>query len=312
VTDARTAWIRVRERKRTAISWAAAVGFYLALIAIAALIASFRIDDLADFSGPVVVRLGSPEGVDAPRPVEQPAPTAEPVRTAQPEPPEPTPPQPALASAQKPAPTPVPVPAAATTPAVQPAVSQPAIATPPAPIVIKGSESGNSYDMTIDAGSGRAGRSLYVPINLFMPLPFDVTADVFAAIPDLAGLPGTAEKRRQVFKTYYELNSGGRWQLKNNRQPRHDARPELWTMLEDAGYDLRNAEYKAGKYLRPVEILFSVSPADSRGVPRLEDVLVESSSGYSDIDEAVLHGFRKAEFSNSGTISIKGRFTYRF
>jgi outer membrane biosynthesis protein TonB len=289
------------------------VGFYLALISIAALIASFRIDDLADFSGPVVVRLGSPEGVDAPRPVEQPAPTAEPARPAQPEPPEPTPPQPALASAQKPAPTPKPVPAAATTPAVQPAVSQPAVATPPAPVVFKGSESGNSYDMTIDAGSGTAKPSLYVPINLFLPLPFDVAANVFDAIPDLAGLPGTAEQRKQVFKSSYSYNEkDGRWQLKNNKQPKYDARPELWTMLEEGGYDLRKAEYKLDKHLRPVVILFKVSPVDTRGAPRLEDVLVESSSGYSDIDEAVLHGFRKAEFSNSGTISIKGRFTYRF
>jgi len=26
----------------------------------------------------------------------------------------------------------------------------------------------------------------------------------------------------------------------------------------------------------------------------------------------VLYGFKKAEFSNSGSISISGRFTYRF
>jgi hypothetical protein len=281
-------------------------------MAIAALFASFRIDELADFSGPVVVRLGSPEGVEAPRPVEQPAPAPETVRPAQPEPPVPTPPKPALASAPKAAPTPIPVPSAATTPAVQPAASQPAIATPPAPVVIKGSESGNSYDMTIDAGSGRAGRSLYVPINLFMPLPFELPGDIFAAIPDFINLPGTAEQRKQVFMKSYEKRPEGQWRLKRGEQPKYDARPELWTMLEDAGYDLKKAEYKQGKSLRPVVILFKVSAIDSRGIAVLEDVLVESSSNNSDIDDAVLFGFKKAEFSNSGAISIRGRFTYRF
>jgi len=315
VTDARTAWIRVRERKRSAISWSAALGFYLVVMAVAALVASFRIEDLADFSGPVIVRLGSPEGVDAPRPVEQPVPAPEPARPVQPEPPVPTPPQPALASAPKTAPTPKPVPSAATTPAAQPAVSQPAVATPPPPIVIKGSESGNSYDMTIDAGSGRAGRSLYEPINLFMPLPTEVTSDVFNRIPDRIGLPGTAEQRKQEFNKSYALNTKGNWQLKGNKQPDYDLRPSLWTMLEDAGYDLKNAEYKMGKHLRPVVILFKISAAttETRGAPKIEEVIVEGSgSGYSDIDEAVLYGFKKAGFSNSGAISIQGRFTYRF
>jgi outer membrane biosynthesis protein TonB len=83
-------------------------------------------------------------------------------------------------------------------------------------------------------------------------------------------------------------------------------------MLEDAGYDVKNAEYKAGKHLRSVEILFKVSSPGTAGMPRLEDVLIESSSGYSDIDAAVLYGFKKAEFSNSGSNSVSGRFTYRF
>jgi len=61
-----------------------------------------------------------------------------------------------------------------------------------------------------------------------------------------------------------------------------------------------------------VEILFKVSAPGAGRVPELEDVLLESSSGYSDIDTAVLYGFRKAEFSNSGSDSVSGRFTYRF
>lgn len=314
MTDARTAWIRVRERKRTAISWSAALGFYLVAMGIAALIASFGIAELDDYSGPVIVRLGSPEGIDAPKPVELPVPASPPARPEPAEPlvtkPQEPPPTPPPKATDTPTTNPVPV---TQTAAAAPA-TQPAVATPPAPapVVIKGSESGNSYDMTINAGSGMAGRSLYVPIMLFMPLPFDLPSDVFDSIPDLAGLPGTVEQRKQVFKTSYEKLSNGHWQLKKLRQPKYDARPELWTMLEDAGYDLKNAEYKLGKHLRPVVILFKVSAVDSRGVAVLEDVEVEVSSNNSDIDEAVLYGFRKAEFSNSGATSIKGRFTYRF
>ena len=83
-------------------------------------------------------------------------------------------------------------------------------------------------------------------------------------------------------------------------------------MLEDSGYDVKNAEYKNDKHLRPVTVLFKVSAPGLDGKPVLEAVYIESGSGYSTIDEDVLYGFRKAEFSNSGATSISGRFTYRF
>ena len=96
------------------------------------------------------------------------------------------------------------------------------------------------------------------------------------------------------------------------RQPKYDARPELWTALEDAGYDVKNAEYKTANRLRPVIILFKVSAPGRDGKPVLEAVHIESGSGLGDIDDDVLYGFKKAEFSNSGSASISGRFTYRF
>lgn len=310
MTSVRDDWLRMRERKRMAISWSTALGVWLLALLVAAILSSFGIKELANYSGPVIVRLGSPEGADVPRP----RPVVEPVAvptTAEAIPEAPVASSPA--SAPKPAASPKPAvqakPAGPSTPAPAAAASASA---PPSPVVLRGSESGNSYDMTFDSSAGKAGRSLYIPIVLFMPLPFEVPPSLYDAIPDLAGLPGTAARRKTVFENTYEKRPNGNWQLKRLRQPEYDARPEIWTMLEDAGYNLKEAEYKSGKSLRPVEVLFKVSAAGPSGIPRLEDVLMESSSGYSDIDAAVLYGFRKAEFSNSGPDSISGRFTYRF
>jgi hypothetical protein len=297
----------MRERKRLAISWSTALGAWLLALLVAALVSSLAIKELDDYSGPVFVRLGSKEGAD----VSRPKPKVEPVVV----PPDavPTPVAASPASAPKPAASPKPaLQAKPPTPATQPPVGATSVVPPPAPVVLRGSENGNSYDMTFDSSSGIAGRSLYIPIVLFMPLPFEVPPSLYDAIPDLAGLPGTSARRRAIFESSYEKRQNGNWQLKRLRQPEYDARPELWTMLEDAGYNLKEAEYKSGKSLRPVEVLFKVSAAGPSGTPRLEDVLMESSSGYSDIDSAVLYGFRKAEFSNSGPTSISGRFTYRF
>ncbi|MBN2875035.1 MAG: hypothetical protein JXM71_08060 [Spirochaetales bacterium] len=300
MTTARDEWLRLRERKRAAVSWSAALGLYLVIFLMLIALSSLATVELADYSGPIIVRLGVPEGADVPTP--PPVPET-PITPALPDTP--------VAPAPKTTPaTPKPVPVA---PKPETPVERVAAAPPaPAPLVLRGSENGNSYDMTFESSAGVAGRSMYVPIVLFMPLPFELDDAVYAAIPDLAGLPGTAPERRLAFERFYEKKPAGTWQLKRLKQPDYDDRPELWTMLEDAGYSLKNAEYKEGKHLRPVEILFKVSTAATGRTPVLEDVLLESSSGYSDIDAAVLYGFRRAEFSNSGTKSISGRFTYRF
>jgi len=309
VTDPRDAWLRARERKRAAISWSSAVGAYLLALALAALFSLFGVEEMEDYSGPVIVRLGSPEGVDAPGPTPEPlpAPVAPAPAVAAPQPvAEPAPAVPREPVA-KPAPA-KPAKSAAPTPAKPAPVSQPA----PASVVLRGSESGNSYDMTFMSGSGDVGRSLYVPIWLYMPLPYELPGPVYEAIPDLPGLSGTASARRAAFETAYERKADGSWQLKGMRQPKYDARPELWTALEDAGYDVKNAEYKTANRLRPVIILFKVSAPGGDGKPVLEAVHIESGSGLGNIDDDVLYGFKKAEFSNSGSASISGRFTYRF
>ncbi|MBU0926819.1 MAG: hypothetical protein KKA67_03665 [Spirochaetes bacterium] len=311
MTAARDEWLRARQRKRAVVSWAAALGAYLVAFAVAAVLSLFYIDDLADYSGPIVVRLGSADGADAARPVpEQPAPVSPETAAI----PETKPESPAPIVPIKPTPTPAPsVPAKAPkpTPSVPAPSPESSLPPAPAPVVIRGSESGNSYDMTFISGSGVVGRSFYVPIWLFMPVPYDIPGSLYDRIPDQAGLSGTAEARKKVFASHY-VQAGDTWRLKRNAQPDYDIRPTIWIMLEDAGYDVKKADYKDGKSLRPVVVLFKVSAPGPDGKPSLEAVHIESGSGYSTIDDDVLYGFKKAEFSNSGASSISGRFTYRF
>lgn len=311
-TATRVGWLQARERKRTAIAWSSALGIYLLVFIVVALFSLFSVEELADYSGPIVVRLGSPEGSDIatprPKPPEaQPAP----VPVVAPE-------IPAVSAAPVIPANPAAAPSTATTtrtpapgPALPAPAAQPAPPQAPPPVVLRGSENGNSYDMTYLSGSGIVGRSFYVPIWLFMPVPNEVPESIHSAIPDLPELPGTAETRKKLFATYYK-NTGGTWLLKGFKQPDYDVRQTLWVMLEDAGYDLKNAEYKKDKHLKPVTVLFKVSAPGPEGKPRLEDVQIEHSSGYSNIDDDVMYGFNKAQFSNSGSTSISGRFTYRF
>lgn len=310
MTDARDEWLRERERKRAAVAVSSALGAYLLLFGVAALLSLFAVQDMADFSGPIIVRLGSPDGVDAPHPVEAERSSAQ--AESVPEAPAAALPEPPAPAAPSPLPTAKPA-AAKPTPTTQPAPApKPAAPPAPEPVVIRGSESGNSYDMTFLSGSGVVGRSLYVPIWLFMPVPNELPARIYESIPDLNGLPGTAAERRRIFEASYAKAADGSWQLKKFKQPPYDGRPELWSMLEEAGYDVKNAEYKTTNRLRPVVILFKVSAPGPDGKPELEAVHIETGSGISTIDDDVLYGFKKAEFSNSGSSSISGRFTYRF
>lgn len=309
--DKRAEWLAAQDRKRSMRAWAIALGAYAIGFAALWLAGLFAIQDVGAYAGPVMVRLGDPEGMDKPVPEPE-----QPQETQPPAPPPPIP-EPAVAQAAT-APSPAPKPQAQQ-PAVasQSAPTPPAPASPPAPVsppshTIKGSETGNSYDMTFEASVGTVSRGMYEPIYLYMPLPIEVPNALFQLIPDRGGLPGTAEQRKAEFKGLYELTGGTLWRLKGGRQPAYELRPAVWAMLEDAGYDIRNADYKMGRSLRPVEILFKVSVYKTSGGVRLEDVHLERSCGYGDIDDAVLYAFRKAGFTNSGDKSITGRFVYRF
>ncbi|HAX37650.1 MAG TPA: hypothetical protein DCY05_07890 [Spirochaetaceae bacterium] len=297
--------------------------YSISLLAI--LVAGFlRPIELTNISGPVVIRLGHPEGADevnaVSEAVEPPPPAVEaPPEPETPPPAEITPPEP---TTPPPTPQPTPVPVQPTTPVSAPPVrhvtpntpapTQPP--TPPAPapqpvVIARGEEAGNSYDLMVEGGAGVVSASGMIPINLFMPLPYELPLSLYEAIPDKLGLDNTAAERRTTFTRVYERTSLG-WRLINNQQPDYNSRIQLWPILEDAHYDLANAEYKMDKNLRPVVVVFSILPA-SQGA-RLVDISLRSSSGYSDIDEAVLEALRRASFSNNSDRRISGTYTYRF
>ncbi len=314
MTSVRDAWLRREERKRNITSVSIAALLYALLLAGIMLSNLFSVKEFTDFSGPIVVRLGKPEGVDE---VRVDAPTEEIVI---PEPDAPTPeiaepaqvsvPSPTVTMPAKMVPAPDPAKPKPAAPKVDP-IAQPS--TGAGNLVLKGSEAGNSYDISVMGSPDSVRRGGYVPINLFMPLPFTVSDAIYARIPDLSGLSGTAAMRKKEFEAAY-LRQGNSWQLKNSKQPDFSLRPTLWIILEDAGFDTESADYKNGKNLRPVTLRFKVAAYSAGKGAQLQQVTIMpgSGSGYSDIDEAVLYGFQRAQFSNTGKIAIEGSFTYRF
>ncbi|MEI6388390.1 MAG: hypothetical protein WCQ50_17360 [Spirochaetota bacterium] len=170
------------------------------------------------------------------------------------------------------------------------------------------SEKGNSADTVFGAEAGKAGRNLYVPVYLFLPLPLVVDESLPDRLRDLPGFP-TAERRR-VFMRFY-ARGDGLWRITGNVPLAY--REELWTLLEDAGYDASNADFKA-RNPRPkaVTLRFTVAAADGSAKPRLDKLELVSSSGYGDIDEAVDYAFRKGSYFNATQEAVTGSFTYRF
>jgi len=169
-------------------------------------------------------------------------------------------------------------------------------------------EKGNTVETTLGGSSESVGQSLYVPIYLSMPLPEVVPAALFNAIPPEIVPPNTviasAESRKRAFLNYYLWN-GKEYRL-TNPVPL-DIRDKLWEMLEDAGYNVEKADYKAGRSLNPIVIGFSITKdRQLRGLEILQ------SSGDPEIDAAVLYGFKRASFWNKSGDTIQGRFVYRF
>lgn len=179
-------------------------------------------------------------------------------------------------------------------------------------VSLKGSEAGNSFETNFDTGSGKISRSLYVPIYLYMPLPRFLDKALYDAVPPHKFGLESAELRKAHLRDLYDMR-GTLLTLKGD-VPLAE-RPSIWVILEDAGYPLGNAEYKKERSLKPIVIEFSVGPpaADyaSSGAP-LKSCSVVSSSGYPEIDEAVLYAFKMAGFSNNTETTVKGRFTYNF
>lgn len=176
------------------------------------------------------------------------------------------------------------------------------------PRVQKGSESGNSHETTFESTSSNIGRRAYIPISLYMPLPKNISKDIFANISgDVTGFGEEGYNRNYFLKHYRD--SGAEFRLDESIP--YDDRPYIWTIIEEAGYDTDKAEYKISKKLKPVIISFVIK-GNSKGNSAIKSAVIDSSSGDTDIDESVLYGFKKSTYSNSTDDDVKGRFKYSF
>jgi hypothetical protein len=175
--------------------------------------------------------------------------------------------------------------------------SSPGVAGGTGSVTFRGSEMGNALTTTFGASSGQVGRNIYVPIYLYMPLPSKIDDSIYRNI-----------QAKETFRSYYQA-SGSQWLIKS--QVPIAQRGEFWTMLEAAGYDASNADFKTGRKLSPVVLEFAVGPLSKNKV-ELVDVRLVSSSGSSEIDEAVIYAFRQAAFFNKTGNAVSGKFVYGF
>jgi hypothetical protein len=175
--------------------------------------------------------------------------------------------------------------------------SAPGVAGGTGSVTFRGSEMGNALATTFGASSGQVGRNIYVPIYLYLPPPAAIDESIYRNI-----------QAKETFRSYYQ-QSGSGWRLK--AQVPLSQRGDLWTMLEAAGYDASMADFKTANKLSPVVLEFAVGPLSKNKV-ELVDVRLVTSSGSSEIDEAVIYGFRQASFFNKTGNAVAGKFVYGF
>lgn len=299
-----------KERERILISSAAVLGFILFVILISLILNLFKFEDFNEYTGPVKITFGTPEGLDEllktpeitkpqnvePKPVPKPEVEPEPEITeirpdTVPEPVENKPEEPKVEepveSYKEPAEESIPE---------------------PKPVVQKGVENGNSHETSFESSSSKIGRRAYFPIWQFMPLPGKISKTIYSQIHGDITRMDEENYNRNLFLMFYS-ESDDQYKLKDTVPLQ--SRPDLWAILEQAGYDMDNAEYKKGRNLKSVIISFEIN-SNSNGINAIKSAEIDSSSGYGEIDEAVLYGFRQSTYSNSTDDSVKGRFKYSF
>ncbi|MBF9017165.1 MULTISPECIES: energy transducer TonB [unclassified Oceanispirochaeta] len=311
-----TPYQQKKQNRRTLISFLAAFLFHLLIVGGVLLYDYLFVEELNEFSGPVLVKLGEPEGEDIPVLPEEDTPVNDvPEDSSTPSQASDIPDSPSDAPS-----VPEPVSDDAVRPATEEALlsdpsdkvedsspeespleTQPETPSEPKVQIVSGEEAGNSFEYQYNS-EGNVGRSLGAEIYLYMPLPQFINMDLFDKVKGDSYSPGTSRKDF-ILKYYKKFNE----ELALQYAPVTDDVRALWDYLIDAGYDYQNADYKTDGYLRPVILSFSISPEGD-----LLNVEIQKSSGNPDVDQAVKVGFQNAAFYNSVDREINGRFTYRF
>lgn len=175
-------------------------------------------------------------------------------------------------------------------------------------MTIRKSEKGSASETTLGGAQGTVGQNLYVPIYYSFPLPKMVPASIYNSIPNLTQAPNviiySAQARKKAFTSYYEFD-GSAYRLKTDVPL--DQREPLWQILEDAGYNVADADFKKGRNLSPVVIVFTVTNNN-----QIKGAEIYQSTGDPEMDRAALNGFKRGMYWNKTGETVPGRFTYRF
>jgi len=312
-------WRARRRRRRHLKAWGGSVLFALALVAILAWGGLPKLFNVGEKGEALLVKLGNPDGEDLPLSVSAlPDPSLQAVMTAQRdtalttvEETRTSPPEPAAEPAPAPAKPQTKTPVAPTkpTPTPAPTPSQPAPGDKPVVTekVIRGNEKGNSSELVLKPQGEKISQNAYWPVYLFLPLPSKLEAGLLARVKatDLY----SADERRALLLQFYSRAADG---LTLTSDPGLPLRPALWSVLEAAGYDVANADYKRIP-LKPVVITFRIGiPKGLTDNPDLLEVKLEQSSGSKSVDEAVVYAFQKSTFANGTGQVAQGRYTYDF
>ena len=175
-------------------------------------------------------------------------------------------------------------------------------------VAIHKAEKGSASDTYLGGAQGTVGQSIYVPIYFSLPLPRTIPAAIYNAIPDqktdFNTIQFSAHERKMAVSQYYEYD-GAVYRLKADVAL--EQREPLWMILEDAGYNPADADYRQGRALNPVVIGFTVTKDR-----QLKGADILQSSGDPEIDRALLYGFKRGAFFNRTGETVPGRFIYRF
>lgn len=248
--------------------------------------------ELGEAAGTMKIRLGLPSAPDLPVQEEQ----VEAVQAPEPVVPEPVPEKEVTPSPREtPKPKevePVPVPAVVPKPA------------PPTTSVVKGQENGSSHETVFAAPGAELGRSFFVPVADYLPLPLTLGSEVSARIrKDPEALA--------FLERYYKGTGSEPFTIKSRVDP--GLRPKIWAALLEKGYDPKKVEYRQPPAkLGPITIKFTIEASIAGAAPRLSGIKLGSSSGNAEVDEAVLYGFQSSGFYNNTDRAMQGTFTYRF